>query len=290
LTKEGIALGEKLFFDKQLSKNGNISCASCHIPSLSFSDGKQFSIGHSGKSLLRHTPTLINLAWSEEFFWDGGVKNLESISFAALLSDDEMNVDLSLLISNLNGDKIYRDMFKTAFKTDAISSAYITRGLAQYMRTLIYASSKYDSVMQNQTTFSEKELLGFEIFKKNCTSCHTPPLFTDNLFHNNNIPQSYSMEHLAISTGRYRITLDSADFGKVKTPTLRNITTTAPYMHNGSIETLDKVLTHYRNQPFTKNKKDPLLQQINFTIEEQAHIISFLSTLKTEFNKKLISE
>lgn len=279
LTQEGVELGKKLFFDSKLSANGQISCASCHQPQLAFSDNTRFSSGHSGNSTKRNTPPLFNLAWSASFFWDGGVKNLESLSFAALMNPDEMGVDLSQLCQKLNGDQKYKQAFKIAFDIDSVSSAHISRALAQYMRTLISANAKYDSIHQDLATFSKTELAGEKVFIKNCASCHTPPLFTDHDFHHNGISQTYSSDDLSISTGRFRITRDSVDLGKYKTPSLRNLTYTHPYMHDGRFESLDEVLDHYQTARHTNQKKDSLVMFIEFSDKEKSDLKAFLKTL-----------
>ncbi|MEO9965522.1 MAG: cytochrome c peroxidase [Reichenbachiella sp.] len=282
LTQERVALGQSLFFDPLLSSTGNISCATCHNPNLSFSDGKKFSLGHSGLPLKRNTPALINLAWSEHFFWDGGVKNLESLSFAALLNPDEMAIDLTQLCRELNQHPTYPDRFKKAYKTDSVSSAFISRALAQYMRTLISSSSKYDSVMQGHTTFTHLENQGYQIFMSNCATCHKPPLFQDNLFHHNGLSQTYSAEDLYLSTGRFRITRDSADLGKYKTPTLRNLNSTFPYMHDGRFESIDEVLNHYQSIDSANENQDLLVRSISFSEDDKQAIKAFLETLNDQ--------
>lgn len=280
LTAHGVALGKTLFFDASLSANGQISCASCHRPELAFSDNKRFSIGHSGDSLKRNTPPLFNLAWSESFFWDGGVKNLESLSFAALMSPDEMGTDLTELCETLNHYKSYSIAFQKAFKTDSISAAHVSRALAQYMRMLISADSKYDSVQQGLDEFSELEQKGRVVFRNNCASCHRPPLYTDNKFHKNGITQVYSTKNLSLTTGRFRITRDSTDLGKYKTPSLRNLSFTAPYMHDGRFSTLDEVLNHYQHIDQSNQNHDSLVRAIVFSNSEKLALRAFLNTLE----------
>ncbi|SMD36814.1 cytochrome c peroxidase [Reichenbachiella faecimaris] len=280
LTQEGIALGRRLFFDTTLSANNQISCASCHQPELAFSDNKPFSSGHSGRFLKRNTPPLFNMAWAESFFWDGGVKNLESLSFAALSSPDEMGVDLEELCLGLNQDKTYTSAFKQAFDVDSISSAYISRALAQYMRTLVSYDSRYDSVQLGLSQFSDRQLHGHNVFVKNCASCHPPPLFTDNGFHHNGISQKYTAHHLYLTTGRFRITRDSIDLGKYKTPSLRNLSRTAPYMHDGRFEDLDEVLNHYQNLDLKNQNQDILVTHIEFSDVDKNALKAFLKTLE----------
>ncbi|UXX77961.1 c-type cytochrome [Reichenbachiella carrageenanivorans] len=279
LTTTGVALGQRLFFDSSLSPDGKIACASCHQQAHAFTDGQAFSRGHSGKALKRNTPALINLAWSESFFWDGGVKNLESLAFAALMSPDEMGADLPTLTQRLNRDTIYRPAFKQAFGIDSISSAFVSRAIAQYLRTLISADSKYDLVQKGTASYDSLESQGQLVFKKNCAACHTPPLFTNHQFHHNGISQTYDSKDLYLSTGRFRITKDSSDLGKYKTPTLRHLSLTAPYMHDGRFSTIEKVIDHYQNLDRTNQNQDSLVRLIEFDDIEKKALLAFLKTL-----------
>jgi cytochrome c peroxidase len=280
LTKQGIDLGENLFFDTNLSSNGKVSCASCHIPELAFSDGQRLSsAGASHELLKRNSPALINLAWMNNFFWDGGVKNLESLPFAALTNPNEMGANLKDIVDYLNQQDDYKKQFKNAFVIDTISSAYVARALAQFQRTLVSANSKYDQVQKGKTSFSQEELAGEKIFTQKCSSCHAPPLFTDNVFHNNGIDLIFPSANEDVRAGRYRITLDSADLGKFKTPTLRNLKYTSPYMHDGRFSTLREVLIHY--QKGIKNSLTVDQGLLSSSLEERdiKLILTFLSTL-----------
>jgi cytochrome c peroxidase len=280
LTNQGIDLGEKLFFDTNLSSNGKVSCASCHIPKLSFSDGKKLSsAGASHELLKRNSPALINLAWMNSFFWDGGVKNLESLPFASLTNPDEMGANLNDIVGYLNQSDDYTKEFKNAFEIDTISSAYVVRALAQFQRTLISANSKYDQVQKGQVSFSQEELAGEKIFTQKCSSCHVPPLFTDNVFHNNGLNSYFPRANEDVRAGRYRITLDSVDLGKFKTPTLRNLKVTSPYMHDGRFSTLQEVLIHY--QKGVKNSSTVDQGLLSSILEERdiKLLLTFLFTL-----------
>ena len=283
LTVEGVELGKMLFYDPALSASGKISCATCHLQNLSFSDGQKLSSsGVSGDTLKRNSPALINLAWMDYLFWDGGVKNLESLPFAALTSSDEMGGDLKEIVKYLNENTKYKKRFQKAFGINQVSSAYIARALAQFQRTLISANSKYDKVQNGQSQFSEEELKGQKIFNQKCRSCHTPPLFTDNLFHNNGLDATFPTANEDVRAGRYRITLDSADLGKFKTPTLRNLQYTAPYMHDGRFESLKDVLNHYQNG--IKKSKTLSINLIEFGLVDQEVnlILVFLATINDD--------
>ena len=287
LSPAGVVLGRKLFYDPILSKSGEISCASCHRQSNTFADSVALTtIGETGNALLRNTPALINLAWQQRYFWDGGVRDLESQAFGALQHPDEMATDLGLVTEKLNNDPMYQEMFREAFHIDSISSKYITRALAQFERTLISASSKYDRWKRGDSTLlSDKEMAGLVVFEQNCGSCHPPPFFMDHSFHNNGLDSLFDKENLGINQGRYRISFDENDVGKFKTPTLRNVALSAPYMHDGRYESLEEVLDHYANgmvesatlNPFFRKKSDGL--GIELKESEKSDLLAFLQTL-----------
>ncbi len=290
LTAEGIALGRMLFYDTGLSANGQVSCASCHQQDKAFSDGQALTqLGVSGKALLRHAPSLANLAWMEGLFWDGGVKNLESVSFGPLTHPDEMGQDLNKLLLYLKQHPVYPAQFRSAFNTDSITTPLVFRALAQFQRTLISADSRYDRYMRQESggELTSLELKGMALFRANCGSCHATDFFTDNQYHNNGLGSSFSEEHEQLAFGRGRITHASQDIGKYKTPTLRNITLTAPYMHDGRFNTLQEVLAHYTSGVKPSPSLATQLQQgeklgIALTQEEQQKIIAFMHTLTDE--------
>lgn len=278
-TEEGVKLGRMLFFDPRLSGNGKVACASCHQPRYSFADSVALtSRGVSGKQLARHAPALINLAWAEKLFWDGGVRNLESLTFSPLRHPDEMGADLNVLLSRLQALPEYRRAFKAAFGTDSITSAALSRALAQYQRTLIAANSRYDRYQRGQLQLTALELEGMQIFNQHCARCHTPPLFTDGKFHRNGLPLPTQIDSARQLLGRQRITLNPADFAKYKTPTLRNITLTAPYMHDGSLPTLQAVLHHYAHLSDSVIKAHHLPDK-SFRYTHQRALIAFLHAL-----------
>lgn len=287
-SEAGIALGKKLFFDPVLSANNSISCASCHVPSLAFSDGVALSNkGVSTKPLSRNSPALFNLAWMQGVFWDGGAKNLESQVFGPLTHPDEMAMDLLELSVRLQKIPEYRKLFKDVWQTDSILSFHIARSIAQYERSLISFNTPFDLFYQGKKQVSEIEKPGYAVFMQKCESCHKLPLFTDNSYHNNGIDDAFmdTREEL-LRFGRYRITNDSADIGKYKTPSLRNIKFTAPYMHDGRFATLEAVLNHYskgvhQNSP---NLDSRLNYQGGFSLNEQEirELLIFLNMLNDE--------
>ncbi|RKR84163.1 cytochrome c peroxidase [Mucilaginibacter gracilis] len=300
LTQEGIALGRMLFYDTRLSGLNRLSCASCHRQDIAFSDGVALNnIGESGNTLPRHAPALINLAWANNgLFWDGGSTNLESQAFGPLTSADEMHQNLSELEAELKQVPEYVQQFKTVFNGE-VKSASIVKALAQFERTLISGNSRYDRFIrkENGVQLSDQEQQGLALVNSKCRSCHAGEFFTDNGYHNNGIDNDFSNDALErIYMGRFRITNNQADLGKFKTPTLRNILLTAPYMHDGRFKTIDEVLAHYHNDIRISATTDPLLYQnggqagIPMTDQEMKAIKAFLATLTdTDFvqNPKL---
>lgn len=249
-TAEGIALGKKLFFDPKLSKNGQVSCVTCHHPELAFADGLALTNkGVSGKSLLRNSPALFNLAWAKGYFADGGAKNLESQVFAPLQHEDEMDIDVNELINELNTDKVYREMSRSAFGIDTINSTLLVKAIAQFERSLISGNSKYDQWTRGEgKILNDLELNGLEVYKSKCETCHKADFFTDFDYHNNGIDSIFTdNSHENVYKGRYRISGKTEDIGKYKTPSLRNLSFTAPYMHDGRFSTIDEVIKHYSN-------------------------------------------
>ncbi|QCR25077.1 cytochrome-c peroxidase [Pontibacter sp. SGAir0037] len=286
-TKEGVALGRMLFYDPILSQNGTVSCASCHQPEKAFTDGVALSrAGVSGAPLQRHVPTLVNVAWQDGLFWDGGAKDIESLTFGPLTHPDEMGQHVKELVQKLQQHEQYPQLFKKAFQTDSITSAFVTRALAQFERTLISGNSRYDRYIRNeaQGTLTSYELEGLSLFKKHCSNCHSSDLFTDNSYHNNGLDSEFSDANEALHFARGRITNQAADIGKYKTPTLRNIALTAPYMHDGRFSTLEEVLDHYSTGVTYSPSLALQLQQNNklgipLSSSDKNKIVSFLLTL-----------
>lgn len=299
LTAEGIELGRMLFYDVRLSGNNRISCASCHRQDLAFTDGLALSAnGVSGKMLDRHAPALFNLAWAKTgLFWDGGSKNLESQAFGPLTSADEMHQDLLVLAAELKQVPDYVIRFRKAFNED-IKSANVVKALAQFQRTLISGTSRYDKYKRGEAgaSLTATELLGMNLVNSKCKACHSGELFTDDGYHNNGIDATFSDDREGIYQGRFRVSFDPNDMGKFKTPSLRNVMLTAPYMHDGRFKTIDEVLDHYQFGIKIFPTTDQLLYQdhgqagIPMSNIEREAIIAFLRVLTDhEFitNKKM---
>lgn len=288
LTNEGILLGEILFNDPILSTDSSVSCSSCHIKSYAFTDRKALSdLGVSGNTLFRNTPTIVNVAWSPTLFWDGGAKDLESQTFGPLMHPDELGDQPLVVIGRINSSEEYRRRFKSAFQVDSVTGKYIARALAQYQRTIWSADSDYDRFINGDFELSSEQMKGYQLFEEYCKSCHPAPLFTDYSFHNIGLDTTYNNENERVEFGRFRISHDSVDFGSFKTPTLRNISITFPYMHDGRYNSLNEVINHYSSSVKETEFTDEILlnQRINqkekelFTTEEKESLVEFLKML-----------
>jgi cytochrome c peroxidase len=296
-SQEGILLGKKLFFDPMLSGNNSISCASCHKPDKAFSDSpNQFSRGINQKLTNRNTPALFNLMWSTTFFWDGGVKNLESLSIAPLHASNEMDQNLDSLVAELKQDPEYVKLFNQVFGSE-IDIQKILWALAQYTRSLISANSLYDKYLIDSSTYilTSEQKLGRQVYLTYCASCHSGVLFTDHQFHNNGIDSIFiDKSELGVRLGRYRITLKEEDRGKFKTPSLRNLLFTAPYMHDGRFNTLDDVLNHYNYGVKYSPTLDTLLPRGGFKLENDKinalksflYLLNDSNFVKQDLNKR----
>ncbi len=303
LTYEGVALGRRLFYDKRLSGLNNISCASCHNQQLAFTDGVALSnIGTSGTTLHRNAPPLFNLAWANNgLFWDGGSTNLESQAFAPLASEDEMHQNLFELVEELRADPDYRQLFRFVYQDEEITTGNIVKSLAQFQRTLISADSRYDKFIRNEPEgwLSEEEKKGMQLVQTHCAGCHQGELFTDNQYHNNGLDADFSNESSErIFMGRYRVTNNISDLGKFRTPSLRNIFLTAPYMHDGRFQTIIQVLDHYTNGVKISATLDARLKKtdgqpgLSLSTAEKQAIITYLGTLTDSsfINNKIFSQ
>lgn len=278
LTEEGFRLGRKLFYDGRLSKDSNFACASCHQQFAAFSNFEHdFSHGFNNNFTTRNAPGLFNLAWAKELHWDGGINHIEVQPLVPLTAPNEMAETLENILKKLNQDSAYKRMFKAAYGDDNINSQRMLKALAQFTGSLQSYNSKYDQVKKGEAQFTISEQYGYEVFKKNCNGCHTEPLFTDYSFRNNGLDLNNSMQDF----GRMKISGKISDSLKFKVPSLRNITVTAPYMHDGRIFTLSQVIDYYRNKiNTTQPNLDSLLKnKISISNQERIDLLSFLYTL-----------
>ncbi len=277
LTKEKVELGRALFYDPILSSDNTISCASCHSPYNAFAHtDHDLSHGINDEIGTRNAPALFNLAWQKTFMWDGAINHLDMQALAPISHPKEMNESLKNVVDKLQNQKIYPPLFYQAFQDSLITGEYILKALSQFQLTLVSATSKYDDVKKGLTQFSEQEKSGYLLFQKNCNSCHTEPLFSNQAFANNGLPVDTTLNDF----GKWMITKQSTDSLKFKIPTLRNLTYTHPYMHDGRFRKLNQVLNHYtKGISPSQNQSNDLEKNIALTPHEKTDLIAFLLTL-----------
>ena len=277
LTEEGFQLGRKLFHDGNLSKDGNISCSSCHQQFAAFSTfDHDLSHGVNNTFSTRNAPALFNLAWMKELHWDGGINHIEVQPLSPITAANEMGESIDSIIIKLKKDLAYPPMFKAAFGDPAITSKRLLKALAQFTGSLVSANSKYDKVLRGESKFTLYEQRGYNIYKSKCAACHTEPLFTDNSYRNNGLKSGNTSD-----VGRYQVTQDIKDSFKFKVPSLRNIQVSFPYMHDGRIFSVPQVIEHYTNGiDISKHTLDPLLKnRIVISRQEKTDLTYFLYTL-----------
>jgi cytochrome c peroxidase len=269
-TSEKISLGKQLYFDGRLSADKKVSCASCHDPAKGFSNGEQFATGVDGKKGGRNSPTVINAAYQKFQFWDGRAKSLEDQALGPIQNPIEMNLTLDDVVKKLNGIEGYKKQFQAVFGTD-VTSEGIAKAIAAYERTILSGDAPYDKFKAgDKAALSEAAQHGMKLFfgKANCSSCHSGPNFTDNGFHNIGVPGD--------DPGRSAINKSEGDKGAFKTPTLREIAKSAPYMHDGSMKTLEEVIAHYNKGGTPNPQLDEEMFPLKLTDAESADLVTFL--------------
>lgn len=276
LTEEGFQLGRHLFYDPIISRDSTISCSSCHLQQTGFTHvDHDLSHGIEGKIGTRNSLALINLAWNNNFHWDGGVNNLEVQAINPIESPTEMDEKLENVIAKLQRSEKYKGLFAKAFGDDNITSQRLLKALAQFTVSLKSTNSKYDKVMRKEATFTSQEQHGYDLFKVNCASCHIEPLFNSNQFENNGLAIDTTLNDL----GRIKITNRKEDRQRFKVPTLRNIQFTFPYMHDGRFKTLTEVVKHYNSLGNDKNISKALAKPMNLSDIDRVDLVAFLQTL-----------
>lgn len=282
LTVEGIFLGRKLFYDNILSANNSMNCGSCHQFKHYFIDSAgAFSVGIDQIAGTRNSMPLFNIGYAKSFFWDGGATSLEAQVLGPITNPIEMHETMENVISKLQAHPEYPTLFKKAFGTDLVSSKLIFQAIAQFERTIISGDSKFDQWKRGEATLTAEEERGMNVYldpaKGDCSHCHSfGSTFTDFEFRNT------GLDSIPIDKGRGRITLKSDDDGKFKTPSLRNIEKTGPYMHDGRFTSLYQCIQHYNlNFYYTKNLATELKTQPKGRMSSQdiSDLIAFLKTL-----------
>jgi cytochrome c peroxidase len=279
--KTKAALGKKLFSEKILSKDSSVSCAGCHIPKYAFADTVAFSIGIEGRLTKRNTPSVLNMKNRPYYFWDGRAASLEEQSLMPIQNPDEMGLSIAEAIKRLNSSADYKNLFKKIFNQNPDANN-LAAAFAAFEQTLETVDSKFDDWSNNLKKLTASEERGRELFvgdKAKCFDCHRMEDFTTDEFKNIGLYNGKDLN----DAGLYNITNKEADLGKFKTPGLRNVGVTAPYMHNGMFKTLEEVMAYYNNpQKFVTNSiniDDALKIPLGLTQNEIKDIVAFMKTL-----------
>ncbi len=282
-----IALGRHLFYDPVLSADNTISCASCHSPYNAFSHtDHDVSHGINDQVGTRNAPALFNLAWQKTFMWDGAINHLDMQALAPISHPKEMGETIASVVKKLNGAAFYRKTFYTAYHDSAITGEKVLKALAQFQLTLISANAKYDQVRQGKANFTVQEENGYRLFLHYCNACHTEPMFTNYTFASNGLPVDTTLNDY----GRWMVTKKNEDSLLFKVPSLRNLSYTYPYMHDGRFKKLQQVLNHYTNGVQQhKSLSKELKKTIALSSDEKVDLLAFLLTLNDPgfvFNQK----
>jgi cytochrome c peroxidase len=290
VTDHGATLGRVLFYDTRLSTNNTVSCGSCHVQKHAFVDPKRASKGFDGKLTDRHAMNLVNLRYYARgrFFWDERARTLEEAVLVPVQSKIEMGHDLTRLAAVLAADKQYPELFKKAFGDEKITAERTGKALAQFLRSMVSYQSKFDqglakaaSVRDDFPNYTVQENRGKALFMNNCSVCHLPTPDVNFLMlspANNGVDEDYKTADGGIGD----VTLNGRQLGEFKSPSLRNVERTAPYMHDGRFDTLEKVIDHYGKEVKPHPNLDPRMRRLNFTDTEKAALLAFLKTLTDE--------
>ncbi len=273
LTTAKIELGRQLFFDPRLSADGIVSCATCHNPVMGFTDGRPTSMGVKGQIGGRSAPSVINLAYATNgVFWDGRAKSLEDQAKGPIANPIEMGTTHEAMVANLNGISGYKEQFQRVFGSPEITIDNVARAIASFERTIISGNSPWDKFQKGDAgALSDSAKRGWDIYQKkaNCIACHAGFNLTDNNYHNLGV----GLDKAEPDLGRYVITKMEEDKGRFKTPTLREITYTGPYMHDGRFRTLEEVIEFYNKGGIKNAQLDKEVKALNLTATEKADLL-----------------
>ncbi len=302
LTVEGIELGRLLFWEKDLSADGSMSCGSCHLPEAGFADPNPYSTGITGAQGVRNAMALINIGWAPSYFWDGRALTLEEQILEPVSHPDEMSLPwadavdrLQATESEVNAAINYPDLFEVAFTDRIISPELVTKAIAQFLRTMVSADSKFDQWRRGELSLTDDEFAGYEMFLReggdpettpggqfggDCFHCHGEAglQFSDYLFRNNGLDSTFVSD-----AGHASVSGNPLDSGRFKTPTLRNVALTAPYMHDGRFSTLEDVIDHYNSGGLPSSTVDPFMKYttggLALNSVQKNQLLAFLHTL-----------
>ena len=301
LTEEGIELGRLLFWEKSLSADGSMSCGSCHMPSAGSAEPNAYSTGITGAQGTRNAMAIVNLGWASSYFWDGRGTSLEEQILEPVSHPDEMALPWDEAVQRLQemptaeNNIDYPSRFEHAFETSVVSAELVTKAIAQFLRTMISADSKFDQWRRGETSLTDMEFAGYEMFIReggdpeitpggqfggDCFHCHSEAglQFSDYLFRNNGLDSAFTSD-----PGLAGVTGNTLDSGRFKTPTLRNVALTAPYMHDGRFQTLEDVIDHYDSGGLRSSTVDPFMKYnsggLMLSDVQKERLIAFMHTL-----------
>jgi cytochrome c peroxidase len=283
-TAEKVALGRRLFAEPLLSRDGTRMCGSCHDPNRAFTDGRPVAVGVRGQMGTRSAPSLVNRVYGQAQFWDGRARSLEEQASDPITNPRELDLSLDEAVDRLARSRAYRDRFRAVFGR-AVNREDLARALASYVRSILSGDSPFDRYVNGDVAaLSDEAKRGLQVFrgKANCTACHVGPLLSDEQFHNTGVawrPSTGSTQSAFQDVGRFAVTGRDADRGAFKTPTLREVARTAPYMHDGSLATLDDVIDYYNRGGNPNAYRDPALRPLALTADEKRALIAFLESL-----------
>jgi cytochrome c peroxidase len=279
-TPEKAALGKKLYFDTRLSVTSAQACASCHSPGYGWGDGLALGVGHGMAQLGRHSPTIVNAAWSSIFMWDGRLPTLEDQALGPIQSPGEMNMPIDKLMDRLTSIGEYKPLFDVAFPNEGMKVATLAKAIATYERTVVSERSPFDAWIDgNEKAIPEEAKRGFVLFngKAQCSACHEGWNFTNEGFQDIGLPSD------DIGRGKYLPEVIKMQHA-FKTPSLREITRRSPYMHDGSLATLEAVVDHYNRGGVDRPSRSDLMRPLGLTTDEKADLVAFLKTLSSDLS------
>jgi len=279
-TPEKADLGRLLYFDTRLSADNSVSCATCHAPNYAFTDALPVSNGIGHQKGTRNAPTIINGAYATVQFWDGRASTLEQQAVGPMANLVEMGNTQEGVVTKLKAIPGYRTLFAKAFGTEDFTIDHVAKAIATFERTVLSGNSPYDRYQAgNKKAMSPPQIRGLKVFQKaKCDKCHKDAVFSDNAFHN----LGTGMDKPDPDVGRFAVTHDPKDWGAFKTPTLRDVAETAPYMHDGSLKTLEEVVEFYNKGGIPNKNLDPNIRKLNLTEQDKKDLVAFLKALNGE--------
>jgi cytochrome c peroxidase len=283
-TPEKAALGKKLYFDTRLSAANLLSCASCHSPAYGWGDGQAKGVGHNMKPLARRSPTIVNAAFGEIFMWDGRAGSLEEQALGPIRADVEMNLPIEKLLEKLEAIPQYKPLFQAVFPKEGMSPDTIAKAIATYERTVVSGRAPFDAWIEgDEKAIPEEAKRGFVLFngKAGCANCHSGWNFTDDSFHD------IGLEDADIGRGKFLPAVVKMQHA-FKTPGLREITRRGPYMHDGSVSSLEGVMDHYANGGVDRPSRSELMKPVGLSRQEKADLIAFMKTLTSDMDPTTI--